>query len=338
MSLYKVLDNDVVSITTGAPISKFMWPVWIDGSGLCGYYYRPSSDYFYGTVSLDGKCAIINQTLSALEPRDLIYDETRQSTLIRRSEKYHFLAFDHITGLHLSNGWNDPDYVDYVNYYNHMKGKSKFYGLDSSGYVRTMEHGVKIYTTSQPPAGIETRNLNPLMQGNSGSSWNPMNNGNYLVIGFGHNSNGGGMQEYNPLTKEWVGPVYCLPESPYYYRAFYSKELNLVIAFYDVDTLDSSNLKVFALDTVPSSISNPETEDGQPIRGGEAKRIKAVVTGDRGEGVSGEVVNWSVGAGGGNLLYSTSETDDSGEAFNVYYPPAGITPPYDVQINVEASI
>lgn len=83
------------------------------------------------------------------------------------------------------------------------------------------------------------------------------------------------------------------------------------------------NVKVLADAPRPASISNPVLAPAATA--GEVSVATVQVLGAQGEPCVGELVDWSIGAGGGSLSAAQSTTDDNGNATVDYIAPSGLS-------------
>jgi hypothetical protein len=326
MALYKVLDNPVVRFDNGLPMAPFGGDdavVWIEGVGLVGYVYNSAygSDWFYGTISLDGKCFMVQQTLSALEPKSIRNDEMRNDALLEIYGSGAFTEFDAANGFY-------GDYASAVpvSIYFSMRGKSKIYGTNSTRVISWPLNSTSLATPTNEGAYVHS-----IMQTGYAHFMYPRSDGSYYVC----NKSNGSIQAYNPKTQTFFGPLLRL-ESKAYQSIGYSKKYNIFIAVYNYITSPAqAAVAVYTVDTVPSVVSEVERVVVGDMAGGVLNQVKVRVTGDLDEGVYNFPVNWEISAGDGTLLNEQSMTDEDGYAFNYLIPGLALPNSTTIQATID---
>lgn len=114
--------------------------------------------------------------------------------------------------------------------------------------------------------------------------------------------------------------------------AWYSRKHDVFIAITAAHTL-----KVFASAPRPSSLSNPVAVS--PLTQGRVSQVRVRLLGSSSDACAGELVNWSISAGAGELVLAQSETDADGYAYNDYVAPAsgGAGSPFG-SVTIEAQV
>lgn len=144
--------------------------------------------------------------------------------------------------------------------------------------------------------------------------------GRFYVI-----SGGGPGAVYDADAQEFVsGTAVYLPAND---AAFYSPRLKVFLV------LDGASVSVYAASPLPSSLSNPAAVG--TLTRGRVNTVRVRLLGGNSEPCVGELVNWSLTAGDGELLTQQSQTGADGYAAALYLAPltGGTNPTIEAQVN-----
>jgi len=114
---------------------------------------------------------------------------------------------------------------------------------------------------------------------------------------------------YSISNKALSSPVMHIPSS--HPAVFYLTDFGVIATIASLGS-NQYTLSIYALQVQPHAISNPVLIAGA-TKQGEVATYQVTVTGDQGEVVPNEVINWSV-SGSGTLLQTQSVTDENGHA------------------------
>ena len=288
------LDADVLTDVAGGT-SAF----YDDGLGLCSYSGTLGG---YCLVQLDGAAY-----LRGYQPRAnyFVLDHTRPGE---------YLIVDALFG-------------DELSFFDKRSGATGAMILTGGSYsltqVRTVDrylHAFAGNVLARPLDFSGAWTTEATLSGTAGSltTWSRTRDQNVLAIAH----EGGSVVYYDVVAQAQVGaPRYVGANQ----GAWYSGKHDVFVV------LSSDAIKVFASAPRPASLSNPIALD--PPTQARVARVRVRLLGADAEACAGELVDWSITAGGGALSVPQTETDAEGYALNEYIAP--VTGAGSVTINAQ---
>lgn len=194
-----------------------------------------------------------------------------------------------------------------------VSGNSKV-GLAGRMFYRMTDRSIymsaNIFAVS--PEGVTTFEVDGDDIGVKGDLWVGRGDGEVFIF-----ESGGTRKKccfYNTKTKTRSSPIYYIGVAHGEGMA-YSQEFGVVISAH---ITPDYHIRIWALEGVPTQVSEPELIDGT-VSAGSLATFRVQVLGDADDPCVGEKVEWSL-LGAGTLINPQSETDDEGYAeTNVRY-------------------
>lgn len=276
-------------------------PFWLDNLGLCGYFVADGNGtgFKYQIVQYDGVAQVRNNSVNTFKKGHLTYDFQSDNLTVHSLSSGlggdGFSLFDAYTGNSIAPPIADSSTTDmWTRYFDR--------------YLRAENGRMYSAPLSATSAGALVQEcLFPFPPGRaSGLATISDYGGGFLSVGFID----GDIWIYDPANLTTIGEwkTIDLPNA----GLWYSKRFNVFISMHALGIGLGLELRVWANETRPFSISDPIAL--QELQPGRVSEIQVQVLGSAEEPVKGQLVEFSIGSGDGALVNEQALTDEEGYA------------------------